>query len=353
MTIKINQILENHLTAYANLLTAQIDSVGYAGEFISDSIATNLMETRLLCQTRGIFFLVDYANITGNNIYIGYALKLYHVIQDNYYSQSTQTWTQYPQQVTNQNTHKDKMLYEYAFVMTSFAKLYATTNDEKLLELINQVRNIIFAEFYNHKDKFAKLYNKENGLNQNALMHLFEAFLEVVNIVEDTKFKNDLQEFGTNLLHEIYDKEMCLIREYSNKKIFEPGHSFEWASLIYEASAKNVFSTELVSHEKLATTAEKFGVTSAQMVLAEINDVQANNQDYRIWPLLERLRYYVMIGNNKYKLVLSALVTTFFSNKDLPYEYVNEQLMPMQEKVKSTTGYHIINCYKYILNDNI
>lgn len=343
----MKDILLSQLHAYTELLVTQLCNFGYSGEFISEKETSRISETRLLCQTRSLFFLIDYAEISSDTQYIILANKLYEKIQAEYYNSKSKVWTQYPKSKINQNTTKDKMLYEYAFVITAYAKLYSVTNNPELLIHIQQAKEIIFADFYNHEFKFSKLINTETGINQNALMHLFEALIEATNI--DKIYQNDLQQLGNNLLTEIYDNENNLIRENSNQKIYEPGHSFEWASLILEAKEKNMFITN-IDENIIALNAEKLGITHQEFVITELS--QNDNPDYniRIWPTLERLRYYAMISNEKKVIdATTSLIEYFFSDLKLPFEYLNKDLIPQQNKVKSTTGYHIINCYKYVL----
>ncbi|MDD3267246.1 MAG: AGE family epimerase/isomerase [Burkholderiales bacterium] len=340
-------LLLSQLEAYKEILVTQLEHFGYCGEFISDKEASIITDTRLLCQTRGIFFLIDYATITNNEKYITLATKLYKKIQATYYNPKLKIWTQYPTDKPNQSTSKDKMLYEYAFIITAYSKLYLLTKDSELLTHINRVIEIIFTNFYNHKCKFDKLTNLETGINQNALMHLFEALIEATSANE--AYKNDLQQLGNNLLTEIYDNDNHLIRENSNQKIYEPGHSFEWASLILEAKQKNMFISN-INENIIAVNAENLGITHQEFVVAELSKKDNIDTNIRIWPTLERLRYYAMISN-KEKVVSTTklLVKYFFSKQNLPFEYLNNDLLPQQEKVKSTTGYHIINCYKYVL----
>lgn len=347
--MNIKPILRQHLDSYANLLVRQIKNSGYAGEFISDEHISPLNETRLLCQSRGIFFLLDYAVITNNDDYIELAIKLHETIQSNYYSPTTQSWTQLPLSVVEQNISKDKMLYEYAFVITAFAKLYAVTNDEALLTSIDQVRLIIAKDFYNPHAKFSYLIDKQKGVNQNALMHLLEAYIELNSVTENLLYRHELQALAEDLIPLIYDTNAQLIREYSGQAVFEPGHSFEWASLILEAQSKGFLPLTILNHQELATSAERQGISANNMVLAELTSDKSASEVYRIWPLLERIRYYAMTNDSKLSLALESLVKVFFSTQNLPYEYVNQGLVPMQERVKATTGYHIINCYKYIL----
>lgn len=343
----MKDLLLSQLHAYKELLITQLDKFGYCGEFISDKEASELIETRLLCQTRGMFFLIDYAKITNDKKYITLATKIYQKIQAEYYSKNSQIWTQYPKNKQNQSTSKDKMLYEYAFVVTAYAKLYSVTKDSELLTHIKRIKEIIFNDFYNHETKFSKLSNHEIGINQNALMHLFEALIEAVSV--DKIYQNDLQLLGDNLLAEIYNNENHLIRENSWQEIYEPGHSFEWASLILEAKQKNMFITN-IDEKLIAIQAEKLGLIHQEFVLTELSEKNNTDKNIRIWPTLERLRYYAMMSNQEKTIsATTQLIKYFFSKQYLPFEYLDDNLIPQQEKVKSTTGYHIINCYKYVL----
>lgn len=343
----IKKTILNQLAAYKDFLVSQINKSGYCGEFISDLDATPLNNTRLLCQTRGIFFLIDYAEITGDKQYIEIATELYKKTQETYYNAKLEIWTQYPSQVKEQNTLKDKMLYEYAFVITAYAKLYQANRDRDLLKLIARVKEIIFQNYYNHNIQFKQLEQDAVGINQNALMHLFEALIETTNITDE--YKEDLQIFGQNLLGNIHDNKTNLIREMSLLEIYEPGHSFEWASLILEAKQKSLFDT-LIDEVDIVAAAEKYGLTSQGFVVAELSSKNSNDKNIRIWPTLEQIRYYAMTKDSiKMNKSMETLIKYFFSDKDLPFEYLNENLIPQQQKVKSTTGYHIINCYKYVL----
>lgn len=341
--------LETQLDTYAQLLIGCINNYAYVPEFINGEVSS-LANTRLLCQTRSIFFLVDYAHITKNPKYITDATQLAKVIQSNYFCQNQQRFFQYPVINTTQNTPADKLLYELAFVICAFAKLYAVNQDKSFLQIISQTKAYIFSQYYNRVNKFEAMLNPQTGLNQNSFMHLFEAMLEAVSIIDDVQLHNEFHDFANDLLSVIYDNSAQLIRENSLVAIYEPGHSFEWASLLLEAQQKNLFKS-MIDYNSLVSQAEKYGVSQQQLVFAEIQlDAKPHGNVFRIWPLLEQIRFYAMRAQpEKLDIALSALNNVFFSKDNLPYEYVNDKLEPQQTLVKSTTGYHIINCYKYIL----
>ncbi len=347
----INQAkLITQLDTYTNHLVNHINTLGYVPEFITGNDISTIDKTRLLCQTRSIFFLVDYAAIKHDSQYINLANKLTNVVIKNYFCKDTNYFYQYPVNVLGQNTPNDKMLYELAFVICSFAKLYAVTKDKILLDFIYKTKDYVFANYYSHSEQFAKMFNPSTGVNQNSFMHLFEALLEANTVIKDNALLNDFQVYGQNLINTIYDKQHNLIRENSLVEIFEPGHSFEWASLLLEAKEKNLLNTD-IDYSNVVRNAEKIGVNSQNLVYAEVSPSKTpSSEAFRIWPLLEQIRYYAMTKEQlKLEKSLDTLISVFFSDENLPYEYVNDKLEPQQTKVKSTTGYHIINCYKYIL----
>ncbi len=341
--------LRQQLDVYAKLLITSLDHHGYVPEFITGE-ASELINTRLLCQTRSIFFLIDYAEITQNNLYLDYAQQLAKLIIKEYFCTDQQRFYQYPTSVSNQTTAADKMLYELAFVICSLAKLYKVTHNENLVHYIMSTKNYVFEHYYNQHNQFSSMLNPITGVNQNSFMHLFEALLEANSVINNSELLHDFQQFGTDLLNTIFDNKYNLIRENSNVEIFEPGHSFEWASLILEAKQKNLFSTA-IDYTNIVTNAENCGVNNHGLVYAEIKPDQPPSENaFRIWPLLEQIRFYAMINStDKLAASLNVLNNVFFSTQNLPYEYVNANLEPQQVQVKSTTGYHIINCYKYIL----
>jgi hypothetical protein len=97
-------------------------------------------------------------------------------------------------------------------------------------------------------------------------------------------------------------------------------------------------------------SAEKKGVSNQEIVLSIIpNDSKINR--YRIWPMLERMRYYA-ITKNKTTLenIFATFVKAFISHGScLPIEYIKQDLSPDFDKVKTTTSYHLINSIKHFI----
>lgn len=346
--MKHRSIALAHLNHYNTLLTNNIQRYGFCPEYLNLTQEAKITETRLLCQSRGIFFLLEQAKITHDTTNIVQAFNLYDMINEVYYDKNNATWHRQPQ-----TTHHelDIMLYEYAFILTALAKLYAHSQDQVILERIFSTAEIIHLQFYSPNSNFAKLNKSPTGIGQNALMHLFEAYLEAYISTQQKYFLDKLNQLGHEIITLFYNPKVGLIKEYSTANIFEPGHSFEWAALIYEASLHKANLPNIVEHQQLAAQAEKFGVINDYLVLAEINENTVKNAaSFRIWPSLERLRYYAMTDNQSaVDKTVVALCAKFFAPDGLPFEYINQNYQASEFKVKSTTGYHLINCFKYLI----
>ena len=337
-----------HLNSYNTLLINNVQRYGFCPEYLNVTQEQHIAETRLLCQSRGIFFLLEQAKITHDTTNLVQAFNLYDMINEVYYDKNNATWQRQPQ-----TTHHelDIMLYEYAFILTALSKLYAHSQEQAILERMFSTAEIIHQQFYIPNSNFIKLNKSLTGVGQNALMHLFEAYLEAYISSKQNYFLDKLNQLGSEIMTLFYSPKAGLIKEYSAANIFEPGHSFEWAALIYEASLHGSELTNTLAHSQLAAQAEKIGVVNNYLVLAEIDENTVKNAaSFRIWPSLERLRYYAMTNNqSEVDQTITPLYAKFFAPNGLPFEYIDQNYQTTEFKVKSTTGYHLINCFKYLV----
>ena len=80
---------------------------------------------------------------------------------------------------------------------------------------------------------------------------------------------------------------------YMRKSWSEPGHSYEWVTLLLEATDLGMTTTNL-DPKRLLTSAEQSGLSREGLVYSSL-PAKENNSIFRIWPQLERLR---ALGNN-------------------------------------------------------
>lgn len=336
------------LDQYARQLVGHFNQYGFCGEFIESGFEPKLEETRLLCQCRGLFFFLDYANLTGDDNYIDLAFELYIIIQAHYFNEPLKVWGQYP------NT-TDNTLYEYAFLLLAFTKLYQVRENDALKEAMEHVEALIQKRYIiSLDDEFAHLKEPSGLICQNALMHLFEAYLEVYKVFQTKDYLSKVEGLLEVLLTLFYSEKLHLISEYhpidNELGIFEPGHSFEWAALLYEAEALGIQLPAHISHKLIVASAEDNGVIDHKLVVGQLKGSSiADRSRFRIWPLFERLRYYAMTKDwEQIELIFNPFIALFFDSNGFPIEYLNEDLKADFPHIKTTTAYHLINCFKYL-----
>ncbi|WP_119343673.1 AGE family epimerase/isomerase [Facilibium subflavum] len=331
-----SQLIDSLLDNYQQLLIKNIEQYGFVPEILNAPEEVCFGKTRALCQTRGMFYLLTYGRVFSEGKGQNYAWQLYKKLKQDYFDHYHGDWKKFP----NANVMND--LYEYAFLLFSFSHLYEKTNQASVLVDIKRLHQIIETKFISND--FALLYIK-NDICQNAIMHLFEAYLAAYKTTQNDVFRKSAQVIYNKVIHWFYDENMQLICEYRYKRIFEPGHSFEWAALIVEASKLKI-DTKGIDPLRLAHNCQIKTVLANGLVIPEIGCDQ-DKASYRIWPLLEQLRFYSMIKDIKSAKTCFKVVSNYYIANNLPVEYVDVTGNIQFDKVKATTGYHIINALQY------
>lgn len=341
--LRNNECMTAAIDAYYQLLIKAIDQLGYAPEFLNAPQKIDQANTRLLCQTRSLFFLLTYARLTNTQSANRYAYQLYRVMKLQYFNEQSKVW------IKTQSSKDDNDLYEYAFVLFALSALYGTFKERVIREDIDHVNKLITQKFI--VNDFRALKNHDGVIGQNALMHLFEAYLGAYSHTQDLSFKTQAEELYREIITLFFDYEKSLMREHSKERkpaLFEPGHSFEWSSLIVEAKNLTVDVEVMNDHVSLYQAATTVGISDHGLVKPNLDELSKEGQ-YRIWPMLEYMRYLVM--TTKYEALDDALsiFSKIFLKHNLPIEYVDYQGVAGFNDVKSTTGYHLINCWQYVL----
>ena len=90
---------------------------------------------------------------------------------------------------------------------------------------------------------------------------------------------------------------------------------------------------------------ESMGLSTLGFVYPKLN-VSEKNAEFRIWPNLERLRYFLLTNNESKSDVATKLICNFYFNKCYPIEYIDSRGKALTKKIKATTGYHLISAFK-------
>ena len=332
--------------AYYYQLCADIQQYGLCREKLGQ--AEGFADTRLLCQTRSMFFLIRYHTLAPHSAALNQALTLYEHFHVHYYSPEQQQWYQYPGQ-----HHALDDLYEYAFLIFSIAALaQATGHYERYRGELESLHGIIQQHYFAPEQDFRNLADNSGVVSQNALMHLFEAYLALYQAIPDAAYHQVLKQLLASTHRLFYDPETCLISEYTpfapEDAVYEPGHTFEWCCLLLEAEQTGIDISVLDNIRMLAEAAESVGVTGNNIVKPQIS-AHEDAVRFRIWPMLERLRYSIMAADfSRTEQVFATVDQYFIDNNDLPVEYINPQLQHDFNGVKTTTAYHLINCMQHL-----
>lgn len=215
-------------------------------------------------------------------------------------------------------------LYDHAFIILAGAAAYKSTGSALALRLADEAIAFIDAQLkdHNHGGWFESLPHKLPR-RSNPHMHLLEAMMEyhqatgcdkalarageVVRLFE-TKFFNP----ATDILAEFFAENWQLESE-PDDLIWEPGHHYEWASLLSQFE-------ELTSHDalswrrRLIRRAGRNGLNPKTNFA--LNALQANgqmaNSSSRLWHQLERIRAYLLHPDVASTQQVSALITAVF-----------------------------------------
>jgi mannose/cellobiose epimerase-like protein (N-acyl-D-glucosamine 2-epimerase family) len=337
--ITMNRIL----SAYKDGIFESIErNNGVVGEYFLEKF--HPATTRLLCQTRSIYFLSKYYNLYKNDQALSSAEKLY-IKSKSFYSTGT-GWKDIS--CAESNTIN---LYELAFLAYSLTFLYKETGYSN----INKDARLVFSLLISmiEREKFFPKMTKYHGfVSQNPLMHLFESFISGYNIFNDEKYLTVARRLLKIVEDNFYKTDCGRLLEVlgiNHSDIWsEPGHAFEWGSLLVQASKLNLILNTKMLFTKLIEYAEKNGVNSDGFTLSKQNNKSHSQDLYRIWPQLERVR--VLFETKKYDkgyTSLNFILIKFFDNNYYPIEYYGIENKPQKNKI--TTGYHIINCFEAVI----
>lgn len=341
MRDSIQYILRNYQQGIFDSLQSKNGLVGEYLDGIDDG-----EEARLLCQTRCIFFLVKHYELLENELALSLAIQLYQNTKLHYASDSG--WKRFPSA-----TQETLDLYELAFVSYSLTSLFNVTRDEE----VQADAKFVFLKLMTmieRNDFFPAQVTYKGLVSQNPLMHLYESFVSGYVVFKDDRYSSTANRLLSLIEQHFYDDGMGYIHEVianeSSSQWSEPGHSFEWVSLLTQALSNGIDTASKITPDKLLSVAERQGVTEDGFVRSTFSASKNKQQEpYRIWPQLERARAFYEAGiSEQGHQCMRHVLTHFFNSDGQPLEYVGGDLS--DQRVKATTGYHIISCCAVALN---
>ncbi len=260
-------------------------------------------------------------------------------------------------------------LYDHAFIILAGSAAYAALGNTKARELAEEA--IAFVD--------DKLIDPENGgwaesmpaslpRRANPHMHLLEAMLayhkatgssealsRARNIVAlfESRFFNP----KTDVMAEKFTQDFRPT-EHEPEIVFEPGHHFEWASLLWEFE-------QLAGHDSLSwrrrliNTAEKLGRSPKTGLAINFarSDGAPTESASRLWPQLEMFRAYLLhapfFHPRKVEDAYGLIVDHFRAGAPdgLFIDQVDANGAPNAEAIPASMLYHLVTAFEPFLLD--
>lgn len=253
--------------------------------------------------------------------------------------------------------------YAHAFVLFAIAWLYRLNGDPQLIDYAD--RTIAFIEAQLRDPLHGGLYDSapatDRAKRQNPLMHLLEAYIALETAAPARGYlerARDLVEiFKTRLfvgdpgvLLEYFAEDWSAHQDPLRRRIFEPGHHFEWVWLLseYEKLSGEDLSAWILQLDRIA---RENGLAKNGLINDELTvDLSVVKGSHRIWPHTEGAkaavaRYFGGDGEAPHfaAAMLDALQETFL---DRPFsggwiDQISADGVPLVDYAPASSLYHL------------
>lgn len=245
-----------------------------------------------------------------------------------------------------------KDLYTHAFIVFACAHYWGKVRESLVESTLNAALEIVAERFARDDGLYEASLAEDwsdlgSGPLQNPQMHLAEAFLQTLQVRDDSPVQQALLQLCEALQTHFIEPEQGLMLEKPRGAVdnwFEPGHQFEWFYLL-DTSPLLRDSPLHASISRAFGYAEQHGVKDSA-VLAML-DVEGKVIDptQRIWAKAEYLRALALRADSDGKLLeqLVALEEQFLHAGGWN-ECLDASGTVSRHDMPSTTPYHLATC---------
>ncbi|MCP1608305.1 AGE family epimerase/isomerase [Pseudomonas citronellolis] len=250
-------------------------------------------------------------------------------------------------------------LYTFAFVVFACAQYHKLSGSAAALELMTRTTELIEQRFADGQGLYlsalAEDFSDDGApVLQNPIMHLTEAYLAAYAIAGDPWYGERLQAIGAAVLARFVDPASGCVAELplgeAGNRI-EPGHQFEWFSLVMGEPALFAGSALEAALRRAFAFAQRHGVAAGTLGVGAALAADGTLQDatQRIWAQTEFARALAVEGSAR-SLDTLTLWTERFRSRFLHDGGWHEVLGPGGEVLRadmpSTTPYHLLGAYQ-------
>lgn len=247
-------------------------------------------------------------------------------------------------------------LYTHAFVVYACAAYFLRSRNASARQVMLNTVSTLEKRFRSSDDtSYNAVLSADwtqvlKGPAQNPMMHLTEAYLVAAQVAEPVWFASALRRICLNIAREFtHPRSQCITEEPQGSAAnwVEPGHQFEWFSLVNQAG-------EVLSGQELSLSvprawawAREYGVARDSQGVCAILDEQGAVQDstQRIWAQAEYARVLALSRDWDALAVQLKQFQARFLHAGGWYECLDAQGRVTRRDMPSTTPYHLMTCY--------
>ncbi|MEN4919480.1 AGE family epimerase/isomerase [Achromobacter spanius] len=249
-------------------------------------------------------------------------------------------------------------LYTHAFIVLACAAYFQRSRNASARKLMLATARTIEARFKTpdslyHAALSADFSQPLRPPAQNPMMHLTEAYLAAAQVAEPTSFAQHLRGLAQGISQFfVHAPTQCVSEavQGSAGNRLEPGHQFEWLSLVHE-SAQVFEGLDLVeSLPRAVQWSRAHGVDAAGVMASLDESGRVVDDTRRIWAQTEYLRVLAVVGDLP---ALDAGLTHFrarFLHAGGWHECLDAQGAVTRHDMPSTSPYHLATCLAALQN---
>ena len=192
-------------------------------------------------------------------------------------------------------------LYDQAFAILGFAAAYSFLREERWLAEAGALQTRLQQKFRRTSGGFEESVPAKLPLLSNSHMHLLEAALAWLDLDADPRWLTLATQIVELALTRFINPRTGAIGEYftsdwqpldTHDEIVEPGHQFEWASLLFKFARHSIDARLAPAALRLIAFGESRGVDRQRRVVINrcFADGRPGDSDARLWPQTERIR---------------------------------------------------------------
>lgn len=250
-------------------------------------------------------------------------------------------------------------LYTFAFVVFACAQHHRLSGSAAALELMRRTTELIEQRFADgqglYRSALAEDFADDGApVLQNPIMHLTEAYLAAHASTGDAWYGQRLGEIGAAVLARFVDPASGCVAELPQGEAgnrIEPGHQFEWFSLIMGAPALFAGSALEAALRRAFVFARRHGVAADTLGVSAALAADGTLQDatQRIWAQTEFARALAVEGSAGSLDTLAPWTERFhsrFLHDGGWHEVLGADGEVLRADMPSTTPYHLLGAYQ-------